>query len=255
MSRAKPETERGYCPARQILGHPKVSNGWHAASPLVGGHSGKQTPWLAFELGPSPADCALQRPQTALINESTRDRSLEDWPALEKIHGESAEACFVLYLVPITYGARNILGMGMDEAKIAHLTMTQGIIGRMASNSLALKSLAATVTAAIIALAASQSEQGGVSSTVALMTLLPLAIFWFLDAYYLRIEKAYRGLFDAIRRGEGVEPFAMDYRPYKAGLVETLRIGVLNPVMGVYPALMILVFVIAKIVGAVHVGT
>jgi hypothetical protein len=143
----------------------------------------------------------------------------------------------------------------MDDAKIAHLTMLQEVIGRMASNSLALKSLAATVSAAIVALAATQSEQGGDSSTVALVTLLPLAIFWILDAYYLRIEKAYRELFDAVRRGEGVEPFAMDYRPYKAGLMETLRTGILNPVMGVYPALMILVFVIAKIVGTAHVGT
>ncbi len=144
----------------------------------------------------------------------------------------------------------------MDDAKIAHLTMVQEVIGRMASNSLALKSLAATVAAAIIALAASQSEQGGDASTVALMTLLPLAIFWFLDAYYLRIEKAYRGLFDAVRRGQAVEAFTMDYRPFKAGLVETLRIGVLNPVMGVYPALMVLVFVIANIVGVTaDVGT
>lgn len=144
----------------------------------------------------------------------------------------------------------------MDDAKIAHLTMVQEVIGRMASNSLALKSLAATVAAAIIALAASQSEQGGDASTVALMTLLPLAIFWFLDAYYLRIEKAYRGLFDAIRQGQGVEAFTMDYRPFKAGLVDTLRIGILNPVMGVYPALMVLVFFIANIMGVTaNVGT
>lgn len=137
----------------------------------------------------------------------------------------------------------------MNEANISHLVMVQEVIGRMASNSLALKSLAATVAAAIIALAASQSEQGGDSATVALMSLLPLAIFWFLDAFYLRIEKAYRGLFDAIRRGHSVEAFTMDYRPFKAGFTETLRIGVLNPVMGVYPVLMTLVFLIARIVG------
>lgn len=133
--------------------------------------------------------------------------------------------------------------------------MVQGVIGRMASNSLALKSLAATVSAAIIALAAAQSGQGGNFSTVALMALLPLAIFWFLDAYYLRIERAYRGLFDAIRRGERLEVFAMDYRPYRANIMMTLRIGLLNPVMAVYPALMILIVVIAMIVGGAHVGT
>lgn len=137
----------------------------------------------------------------------------------------------------------------MNEASISHLVMVQEVIGRMASNSLALKSLAATVAAAIIALAASQSEQGGASATVALMRLLPLAVFWFLDAFYLRIEKAYRGLFDAIRRSQSVEAFTMDYHPFKAGFAETLRIGVLNPAMGVYPALMILVFFIARIVG------
>ncbi|WP_193335921.1 hypothetical protein [Devosia beringensis] len=137
----------------------------------------------------------------------------------------------------------------MNEAKISHLVMVQEVIGRMASNSLALKSVAATVASAIVALTASQSEQGGNSATVALVTLLPLAIFWFLDAFYLRIERAYRGLFDAIRRGQDVEEFTMDYRPFKAGLVDTLKIGVLNPVMGVYPALMILVIFIARIVG------
>jgi hypothetical protein len=44
----------------------------------------------------------------------------------------------------------------LSDQQIAHLGMIQGVINRMASNSFALKALAVTIAAAILAIAGAQ---------------------------------------------------------------------------------------------------
>ena len=96
---------------------------------------------------------------------------------------------------------------GLSEGKIAHLGMVQGIINRMASNSFALKALAVTIAAAIIALTGTQVSS---LSTTSYVGIFPVLVFWHMDAKYLRLERLYRRLYDHIRNDKDVEAFSMN---------------------------------------------
>jgi len=80
------------------------------------------------------------------------------------------------------------------EAKIRHLEMVQGVITRMATNSFLLKGWAVTLVAGIFMLAVKDSNP-----LYFLITLIPTILFWFLDSYYLQLERKYRILYNKIR--------------------------------------------------------
>lgn len=80
------------------------------------------------------------------------------------------------------------------ENKIKHLEFIQNIITRMNTNSFQIKGMSITITAALLALTASDSNLLYVS-----IVYFSLFIFWGLDAYYLSQEKGYRELYDDVR--------------------------------------------------------
>lgn len=80
----------------------------------------------------------------------------------------------------------------MDRVK--HLEMIQAIVTRMAGNSFLVKGWTVTIVAALVAIAAKEAE-----ARFALVALLPAMSFWGLDAYYLRYERLFRRLYDAVR--------------------------------------------------------
>ena len=78
--------------------------------------------------------------------------------------------------------------------KIGHLNMIQGIISRMGNNAFSLKQWAVGIMIAIYAFAGENSHKA------VIVTIIPLIVFWFLDSYYLMIERKYRCLYDEVRR-------------------------------------------------------
>jgi hypothetical protein len=80
------------------------------------------------------------------------------------------------------------------EAKLKHLELAQAVINRMASNSFSLKTWGVTLVSAIVALA----TKDGLPSVV-LVAWLPIGVFWFLDANFLRQERLYRELYNTVR--------------------------------------------------------
>ena len=72
--------------------------------------------------------------------------------------------------------------------------MLQAIVARMAGNEAALKNWCITLTTAVCGFAISLQRP-----LVALLALLPIAVFAMLDAQYLRIERRFRALFDRVR--------------------------------------------------------
>jgi hypothetical protein len=80
-----------------------------------------------------------------------------------------------------------------NPATIAHLSMLQGIITRLAGNSAQCKTWCLTLVTALIAFA-------GAAHTIAAIqiTILPIAMFLLLDAAYLGVERAYRDLYNAM---------------------------------------------------------
>ena len=93
----------------------------------------------------------------------------------------------------------------LGEHEIKHLELVQSVISRMAQNSFQLKGWSVTVATAIVAFAAKESSPG-----LATLALFPAISFWCLDAYYLRRERLYRKLYDAIADPlKVVRPFSM----------------------------------------------
>ncbi len=92
----------------------------------------------------------------------------------------------------------------MTEAQLRHLDLIQAVIARMAQNSFLLKGWSVTVVAALLGLGIKEG-----SWALALVGYIPLVTFWGLDAYYLRQERLFRGLYDTVRAASGTE-FSMD---------------------------------------------
>ena len=113
----------------------------------------------------------------------------------------------------------------LTEHQIAHLGLIQGVVVRMGSNAFALKALAVTIASAVIALAGARPSG---MEFFPLAGLLPVVLFWGLDAQYLHIEKCFRKLYDAVRTGESVEAFSMDYTPYKSKVEGWLKLSIWN---------------------------
>ncbi|AWV31316.1 hypothetical protein [Paenibacillus odorifer] len=86
------------------------------------------------------------------------------------------------------------------EDKIRYLEMLQSIVTRMAANSFNLKSWTVTLVAGILALSSNKANTGYL-----FITFIPIIGFWFLDTYYLHLERRYRALFDFIRINELAE--------------------------------------------------
>ena len=80
----------------------------------------------------------------------------------------------------------------MDSGnKLKQLEMIQAIILRMASNSFMLKGWAVTLIAGTFALSAKDTN-----SLFFLIAYVPIVLFWFLDSYYLQLERKYRVLYN-----------------------------------------------------------
>lgn len=106
------------------------------------------------------------------------------------------------------------------QVRIAHLQMLQGVIGRMASDIQTLKTIAITLSAAVLALGVGT----GLARWIAAVGIVPTGIFWVLSANTLHIERAYRALFDTVRTGQTVEPFSMDWRSHRDTVAPVSRL-------------------------------
>ncbi len=91
-----------------------------------------------------------------------------------------------------------------SEKKLKHLEMIQAVINRLASNSFRVKGWSVVLVTALLALGA----QNG-SARMALVSLIPVLVFWGLDGYYLSQERLFRALFNCVRAKDEVD-FSMD---------------------------------------------
>jgi hypothetical protein len=80
----------------------------------------------------------------------------------------------------------------MADDRLKYFDLLQGAISRMAANSFLLKGWSVTLTTAILGLAAKDAK-----AMIALVALVPVLVLWGLDAYYLALERKFRGLWKA----------------------------------------------------------
>lgn len=85
----------------------------------------------------------------------------------------------------------------MDKENILHkeIDLIQGIITRMANNSFLLKGWIVSLIAVLLAL----TDQTIVATRLTyfnFILILPVIVFWYLDAFFLHKEKCYRRLYN-----------------------------------------------------------
>lgn len=113
-----------------------------------------------------------------------------------------------------------------------HLEFIQAIITRLAGNSFQMKGWNVALATAAVGIAAAKDSK----PTLAVLAVVPALAFWFLDAYYLGLERLYRALY---KKSADAEPsFNLDagsLRP-RAWLESALRpsvAGLHAPMIGV----------------------
>ena len=114
--------------------------------------------------------------------------------------------------------------METPSNKHKHLEFIQAVVNRMAGNMFLLKGWSITLIAALIALAAKDSNKFYI-----LIAYLPLSIFWLLDGYFLSLERRFRALYDYVRKLDeskidfsmNTHSFSTDYRNTWAGAISS----------------------------------
>ncbi len=97
----------------------------------------------------------------------------------------------------------------MADERIKHLEFITQAIGRMAQNSFVARGWCVTVTSALLAISIERSE-----AWLAFPAALAIIVFAAIDVFYLRQEKRFRKLYDAVRvTGDAHINFAMSPPP------------------------------------------
>lgn len=137
------------------------------------------------------------------------------------------------------------------DDRIKHLEFIQAAIARMSSNSFVVKGWSITIVAVLFALAARDSRP-----SLALIALFPALSFWGLDAYYLRIERLFRKLYDDVRTlsdeelHDKVGPFSLRVAAYGERVDSWLRTAFSGTVFWLHSVVVALVVVLAAILFA-----
>jgi hypothetical protein len=120
---------------------------------------------------------------------------------------------------------------GADGGWVKHLEFIQAVVTRLANDSFLMKGWALTVSGAIYGFAVNAT-----SGPLAAIGLMPVAVFWGLDAYFLRQERLFRALYDRVRRRDpAVEPFSMNTGPGVAQVASWGR-TLLSPTLAPFTA-------------------
>ncbi len=105
----------------------------------------------------------------------------------------------------------------MENDRIKHLEFIQGVITRLNTNSFQIKSWAVTIIAAVLALFASTKKTDFI-----LIGIFPTFLFWIMDAYCLRQERKFRGLYNDVARitkeSNNIKSFDMNTDSYHGGI-------------------------------------
>ncbi len=124
----------------------------------------------------------------------------------------------------------------MAEDKRKHLEFIQNVITRMNSNSFLIKGWAVTLTSALFALAAKDSNVQYV-----IVTYISIPVFWGLDGYYLSLERQYRELYlDVAGKDEDAIDYSMDASSHNKGRNTWLSSVFLGTVWGVYVTIIVI---------------
>jgi hypothetical protein len=107
----------------------------------------------------------------------------------------------------------------IKDLMIKELEIIQGIINRMANNSFMIKGWTITLVVVTLLLKGDKYHT--------FIAFIPILVFWFLDAYFLRLERLYRRLYNWVKDNRlKTEDFLFDlnYKRFEKNEQSILRI-------------------------------
>lgn len=137
--------------------------------------------------------------------------------------------------------------MTFIEQKLKHMDLIQDVIKRMASNSFQLKAWAVTIVSAVLAMAGNDKQWHLIP-----VALLPIALFWGLDAYFLRMERLYRDMYKLVSvKDENRDKidFSLNYLPFDKPKHSIFNVAVSSTLLAFYGILLLLVLALIVVVG------
>lgn len=150
-----------------------------------------------------------------------------------------------------------------NEDARQYLQMMQEYITRMAGNSANCKTWLVTLTTGLLAIGASIESLNG----WLFLTLLPIFVFWSMDAYYLKLERGLRNrerLFINIVKADRLDniayqealynfkPFFSFTRDENVGIVETEKIEWSESVRPFYLMFLLIAVVVFVVIMLIH---
>jgi hypothetical protein len=115
----------------------------------------------------------------------------------------------------------------MDKETLhKEIDLIQGIINRMSHNSFLLKGWAITIIVAVLALTKDTLVTNDLTY-FSIILLIPLIVFWYLDAFFLHKEKCYIKLYDWVieNRSKTKEfQYNLNYKRFEKDVDSILKI-------------------------------
>lgn len=125
-----------------------------------------------------------------------------------------------------------------NEDMRRHLDYVENIIARMNQNSFKIKGWMITLVTALLALASKIDCKGYV-----FIAVIPVLLFWILDAYYLQQERKFKHLYNDIVVGK-IPVYKMEIGSYKDEDSKFLSCLIAKSVWPLYMAMIILLEII-----------
>jgi len=135
----------------------------------------------------------------------------------------------------------------IDSEKAQHREFVQSVITRMNTNSFHLKGLMITLVSAFLGVFASSSD---ISLNFLLIPIPLVVLFWFLDAYYLQLERQFRGIYNDIcditpdDKKETKQVFLMNPKLYKTGNYRYFKVLLSPSILSFYLSIIICLFIL-----------
>ncbi|CAL9462412.1 hypothetical protein [Streptomyces sp. enrichment culture] len=102
----------------------------------------------------------------------------------------------------------------LSDHQVKHLELIQAIITRLGNGSFLIKGWTLTVAGFFFGFLSK-----GLNWKMTLTGFIPIIGFWLLDGYFLRQERLFRKLYDAVRvPSSAIEPFAMSVHLYHSSV-------------------------------------
>lgn len=124
-----------------------------------------------------------------------------------------------------------------------HLSFIQGVINRMNSNSFSMKGWMVAIVSALCAVYASNANTRAACVCFAAAIIVD-TLFCSLDAYYLKMEKQYRKLYNNVVSTPGKTDFIMDAKGFKVSFWEAIKSPSVWILYSVVAAILIITFLL-----------